>query len=82
MTFSKWMYELKTKLIKKHHSHVTHVPPLRNIPAQTTPHLSRTNSASSLVAIWPCFMLWYSKSKPAFFSPCKKHRQHLGEPQN
>lgn len=75
------MEELKDKLIKKHHSHVTHVPPLWNIPAQTPPHLSRTNSASSLVAIWPCFMLWYSKSKPAFLSPCKNTKS-LGEPQN
>ena len=32
-------------------------------------HLSRTKSASSLVEVCPCFMLWYSTSKPWFFSP-------------
>lgn len=34
-------------------------------------HLSRMKSASSLVATGPCFTLWYSTSKPWFFSPCR-----------
>lgn len=33
-------------------------PPTQIFTNTHKPHLSRTNSASSLVASWPCFMLW------------------------
>lgn len=53
-------------------------PPTQIFTNTHKPYLSRTNSASSLVASWPCFMLWQSTSKPAFFSPCRgTNKTHL-----
>ena len=34
-------------------------------------YLSLKNSPSSLVDVWPCFMLLYKHPKPWFFSPCQ-----------
>lgn len=68
-------------------------PPANTTQHSTTqaPHLSLMKSVSSLEDIWPCFMLWYSTSKPLFFSPCgevrkkeinhRNHRPIVSDPQ-
>lgn len=40
-------------------------------------YLSLMKSDSSLLDIWPCFMLWYSTSNPLFLSPCQKEHIKL-----